>query len=438
MGRYNDSNENKDEDKVIKTNKKHKKRRKNKKLKSMKIIGIVLAILLVIGGSLGGYLYYNVLGKFNSEGVPEAKEPEKKGIANILVVGKDKLDKFGLQRTDTIMLVNFNMENKQINIVSIPRDTEVENSDGEDVLINSLYQGEGIEYLIEKVEEMLGITVNYNVQVDSLAFHDFINAIGGVTVTPKYNMKYSDPEQGLYIDFDKGKEVHLDGEDAERYFRWRKNDIEYLDNDSDGSDLGRIKHQQEFLGTVFEKCKSAESIANASDIIKAIQKNVATNINSKKMLEMALELKDLDRSNINMATIETDNNDIVNWDGTIIYKPLTFNVEKNIELLCKLNPDLSIVDLKKKSTRVGVFNATETVGLATRLQEKLINNGYENVYVSDGDEYLDSGVVQALNSDIAEDLSIKSGISATEELSPNYQNNFDAVIIIGKNYKEKE
>jgi anionic cell wall polymer biosynthesis LytR-Cps2A-Psr (LCP) family protein len=66
------------------------------------------------------------------------------------------------------------------------------------------------------------------------------------------NMNYDDDSQNLHIHFEKGETVHLDGEKAEEFFRWRKN------NNGTGlaeGDLGRIENQHMFIEKVIDKLK---------------------------------------------------------------------------------------------------------------------------------------------------------------------------------------
>ena len=132
------------------------------------------------------------------------------------------------QRTDTIILLNYNPKNKATNIISIPRDTLIY-MNGKKRKINEAHAfgvvsvpGKGVKYLTDEVETLLGINVNYYGKVNYNGFIELINAIGGVDMKINNTMKYDDGSQNLHIDFKKGEIVHLDGQKAMEFFDEKK------------------------------------------------------------------------------------------------------------------------------------------------------------------------------------------------------------------------
>ena len=123
---------------------------------------------------------------------------------------------------------------------------------GKNYKINAAYVKGGDEKTKSVVQNLLGITVNYIVKIDYAAFRGFIDAIGVVDMEIERDMKYDDDGQNLHIDFKGGTVAHLNGQKAEEFFRWRKN------NDGTGfanGDLDRIENQHKFLQKVVDKCK---------------------------------------------------------------------------------------------------------------------------------------------------------------------------------------
>ena len=101
------------------------------------------------------------------------------------------------------------------------------------------------------------------------------------------DMYYDDDEQNLHINFKAGETVHLDGQKAEEFFRWRKN------NDGSGlenGDLDRIKNQQHFMGKLIDKVLSPSIVFKAPKILKAISENVETNIPAKELISLVRKL----------------------------------------------------------------------------------------------------------------------------------------------------
>ncbi len=125
------------------------------------------------------------------------------------------------KRTDTMLVVNYNPKTKEINIVSVPRDTRV-TVNGKKMKINSAHAVNGVNGAIDAVENLLGIEINNYVKVDYEGFRKIIDAIGGVEMEITRNMNYDDPSQNLHIHFQKGTTVHLDGKKAEEFLDGEK------------------------------------------------------------------------------------------------------------------------------------------------------------------------------------------------------------------------
>ena len=228
---------------------------RKKKLKRKRITSSIVTILLVI--ILGSALYiYNFLSGLKTNNLGTGVAPiSSKDPVNILILGMDIGDaenqnKAG-RRSDTIMVLNYNPNTKKVHIVSISRDTLIEVDayldNGEYRRywkINTAYVLGGEEEVKTHVESLLGINLNYIVEVDYNAFRSIIDALGGIEMNIQQDMFYDDDEQNLHINFKAGETVQLDGKKAEEFFRWRKN------NDGSGGeegDLGRINNQQQFI-----------------------------------------------------------------------------------------------------------------------------------------------------------------------------------------------
>ena len=159
---------------------------------------------------------------------------------NILVSGLDD-DNGG---SDTNILVRFDVPNKRIDLVSLPRDTLLHNEYRNNKL-NFAYAKGGTELLMEQIENLLGVPVDFYVTVNLKGFIALVDQIDGVDFDIPINMDYDDPYQDLHIHFTKGPR-HLNGQEAMEVVRFRHN------NDGSGygtEDIGRIGTQQAFLTT---------------------------------------------------------------------------------------------------------------------------------------------------------------------------------------------
>jgi len=129
--------------------------------------------------------------------------------------------------TDTILYVN--VQNDDITLIAIPRDTFLADLD---YRINGVYARRGAEGLRSRVEAILGVPVDYYAIVSLDIFQNLVDALGGVTVDVPYRMYHRDNAGGLLIDFQPGPR-HMNGEEASLFIRYRstlRGDIDRIDN----------------------------------------------------------------------------------------------------------------------------------------------------------------------------------------------------------------
>lgn len=415
-----------------------KRRLKRKEKKSTVIKRAILALILtiVVLIAIGATYAFSFVSSLNNNDLISAVKAKNNETVNILVLGMDIGDTRNTQntsarRTDTMMLLNYNPRTDYINIVSIPRDTliEVENAhDGNGNYIpywkiNAAYALGGEEEVIEQVQDLLDITVNYLVEVDYAAFRNLIDAIGGVEMTIDRDMYYDDDAQDLHINFKKGETVLLDGQKAEEFFRWRKN------NDGTGladGDLGRIKNQQKFISKLIEKCTDPSIITRVPDILKAIKENVVTNMSGTDMVKYGLEM--ISNSGISMETLQGYNERIYGQDFLVVDP--TYN-ERLLESL-QITSEVDNSEVKNKYS-IMVLNGTRVNGLAGNLKIELENLGYSNISVGNSDKTKESTILSN-DKELKKMLSDDTGIKHLSKNKEDEYQDYDAVIIIGEDY----
>jgi len=156
-------------------------------------------------------------------------------------------------RSDTIMVWRINPSGDNAAILSFPRDLWVDIAGRSSKnRINTAYEKDDPQRLIDTIWQNFQIPVDHFVQVDFCAFKVLVDAVDGVAVpfdTPVRDVKTGlfVPEPGCYT---------FEGEHALAYVRSRQ--MEYLDADGewqrDGtSDLGRISRQQDFIERVVDE-----------------------------------------------------------------------------------------------------------------------------------------------------------------------------------------
>ncbi len=185
----------------------------------------------------------------------------------------------GLKLTDTIILAGYNPQTQKAFMVSVPRDTFIGNSLTRATSydkINSLYGNGGPEEIVNAVEEITGVNIDYYITINNEALIDVVDILGGVEFYVPMDMKYDDKTQNLHINLKEGLQT-LNGEQAEGLLRFRHNnngttyDSEYGDND-----YGRMHTQRDFLMAVAEQVIQANDLSKLKEIINTVFDNFET------------------------------------------------------------------------------------------------------------------------------------------------------------------
>lgn len=219
---------------------------------------------------------------------------------------------------DTLMLMSFNPKTLDAILLSIPRDTYVPIACNHNnyAKINSS-AAYGTSCVISTINNLLGINIDYYVKINFKGVVDLVEAVGGVEVdveapsymADKYGGKVceqnSDRQFGnKLVCMNPGMQT-LNGEQALAYSRCRHMYI--------GSDLDRVKHQQQVVEALANKAMHFSSIKEFQNILNAVSKNVATNMDTDTILSgynvaknvLGNKLSGKDSINIEKATLET-------------------------------------------------------------------------------------------------------------------------------------
>lgn len=219
---------------------------------------------------------------------------------------------------DTLMLMSFNPKTLDAILLSIPRDTYVPIACNHNnyAKINSS-AAYGTSCVISTINNLLDINIDYYVKINFKGVVDLVEAVGGVEVdveapsymADKYGGKVceqnSDRQFGnKLVCMNPGMQT-LNGEQALAYARCRHMYI--------GSDLDRVKHQQQVVEALANKAMHFSSIKEFQDILNAVSKNIATNMDTDTILSgynvaknvLGNKLSGKDSINIEKATLET-------------------------------------------------------------------------------------------------------------------------------------
>ncbi len=183
-------------------------------------------------------------------------------------------------RTDTIFFVR--AVGSEVWALAVPRDTRVELPDYQGK-INAVYGFLGPEGLARAVERAVGLRVDHHLIFTMDLVAEVVDALGGVDVYLPAPMDYDDNAANLHIHFPKGR-VHLNGEDAVKYMRFRG----WV-----GSDLSRLDRIKEVLVKAARKAASPEYWPRLPGLLGTIWDRLETDLPLEQALVFLPYLKGL-------------------------------------------------------------------------------------------------------------------------------------------------
>ena len=363
----NNKNRNSNNVKNTKNTKNTKTKQKKKMSVGKKILLILLLVILVAGGVFAYKTYKNGGGLSGMLATAVGHDENTKknlGEFKCLVLGIST-DEEGALLTDTIMVASYNPNTQKATLLSIPRDTYTGNTPSRATAyekINSVYsRHEDPQDVLDEVNEITGLNLEYYVIVKTEGFIKLVDAIGGVTFNVPIDMDYDDTSQDLHIHLKAGEQL-LDGDKAEQLVRFRHNNDgtsypeEYGDNDT-----GRMRTQREFIMAVIQQTAKVENIFKLGQILEVAQENVITNIDfnvAKDYIPYAVEFS---TENLLTATLPGENTN-KNAAGTWIF---VHDEDETAALIQELFYDRDLEQPTEEGTENTTGNETNSTSNAT-------------------------------------------------------------------------
>lgn len=275
------------------------------------VLGISLAVIIAVAAVCMGI---DFSGSNNEEAVDNTSTVEAAdGKINVLLMG---VDVDGL-RTDAIMLASFDTETKEVNMLSIPRDTKMyignryQKINAAHAFVDESGEIGGATATCEAVTRITGIPINYYVDFSFDAVAHVIDELGPIefTIPDLYGdgvgMVYDDPVQSLHINLPPG-DYQLNGQQAVWLMRYRHGNVNpstgvfkgYVNGDSD-----RVEMQQKFLKAVVDQKVNASLILKIPSIFKDISSEIKTNFTVSEVIKYSKYLADLSSVNIHSYSL---------------------------------------------------------------------------------------------------------------------------------------
>lgn len=251
------------------------------------MLGVVLGVFGVSAAGIAAYslldatqtITANAVALDGDQPLPPSLGAIEGGV-NILVAGTDSCEGANAslssacragdtdgERNDVTMLVHISDEPRRVTVVSFPRDMLVpipscpkEDGSGSysamsSQMINASYQYGGLACTVLTVESLIDDQIDFAAAIRWTGVINMSDAIGGVDVCVAGDI--SDPHTGLHLT---AGEHTLQGVEALQFLRIRH-------GIGDGSDLGRISNQQQFMSSMVRKLQSGAVLSNPATLL---------------------------------------------------------------------------------------------------------------------------------------------------------------------------
>ena len=305
--------------KMSKTEKRKRIRRRRKKRVLFLVVElVVLAVLGVIAyGMLKiDKLNINFLDSDKLEAYHDTGE-----YTNIALFGVDsregQLD--GGTQSDCIMIASISNETNEVKLVSVYRDTLLQQADGTYEKANSAYNTGGPQDAVSLLNRNFDLDIQNYVSVDFAALVEAIDLLGGIDLDMtaeevKYCNQYAFETavmsgKSYEVMEEKDGVQHVDGVHAVGYAR-----IRY----TDGNDFKRAERQREVLQLVVQKAQQAD-LGTLNKIVDTVFPMISTSLTLQDMLGFAahaLDYKIVETSGFPYR-VTTDEN-VLNHTGSYV------------------------------------------------------------------------------------------------------------------------
>ncbi|MER7726606.1 LCP family protein [Streptomyces sp. NPDC096323] len=353
------------------TGRRKRKAPKARRKKALFWTGGVMAFLLVVVAGGGYWLYQHFNGNLSTVDIGDRGNKDvvtANAPLNILIIGTDKRtgkgnegygDKGSAGHADTNILFHVSEDRTNATAMSIPRDLvtnipdcRTKQADGSEKAIpgtqkvrfnTSLGQdGRDPGCTMDTVKALTGLTVDHFMMVDFNAVKTLSAAVGGVNICLAHAVKDKDS----HLDLPAGPHK-VEGEEALAFVRTRH---AY----TNGSDLDRIKGQQQFIGSMIRQMKSDDTLTSPTKLFKlADSATKALTVDKAigsvpKLTSLAKELTKIDTKNITFVTLPVIDNPDEPKPITVVVDPV-----KAPQLLSMMQADTSLTEVaaQKKAAK---------------------------------------------------------------------------------------
>jgi LCP family protein required for cell wall assembly len=280
-------------------------------------VSAALSILIFAGAAYGvaEYLLLRTEGTFKpGPRTADIFGPCVKDVCNYLLLGSDSRAGLtpeeqkhfgtdaaigGVNRADTVMLVQTDPSREKAVILSFPRDLWVDIPGTGPGKIATAFEG-GVEgggpnRMARTVHGLTGLRINHVLYVDLAGFQGVVDSLGGVDMCIPFDMR----DENTGLDLRAGCQ-RLGGVQALAYVRTR-----HLPCDAPAPDFFRISRQQQFLRAVINRLIQPSQLVRLSSMVRPVLSNIRRDraLNPADLAHFVGELQGVSTGNVEFRAV---------------------------------------------------------------------------------------------------------------------------------------
>lgn len=221
-----------------------------------------------------------------------------------ILFGTDLVDH--ARHSDTLMWWRYDPAAGRVDLLSIPRDTQVDVPGYKFRRINEVYAyhyrksrkhafaAEALRAAVARTLDIAGTPLEPRItlHVDYAGFRKFIDLMGGVSVHVDEPMHYDDEAGKLHIHYEAGDQL-LFGQQALEYVRFRGR----------SGDRGRVLRQMEFIRALLETAASPALFLRWPGLVAVAARGFHSSLSLADLLPLALEVRHMRPDRITPALL---------------------------------------------------------------------------------------------------------------------------------------
>lgn len=436
--------------------------RKKRRRRRVLVTCLVVLLVLVLGAGGAAFAYMVTLQSNLNAGVDDAVLNALSDVEHqddpfyMLLMGTDGSNDRAEQsefrgdnfRTDSLMLARIDPVKKNVAIVSLMRDTQVDMGEYGLQKINAAHALGGAAYTVEVVSDLAGVPIAHYAEINFDGFRDVVNALGGIDVNVA--VEIDDPEAGGYV---AAGQQTLNGDEALILCRSRH---AYEDINGRGDDM-RAANQRLVIGAILRKVLESD-VGTMMSTVQSLASYVTTDLSIPAILGLANDMRGMNlETDFYTAVNPTESQyiDGVWWEildedeWKAMMKRMNAGEPPAAEAV--IDPSTGIVLASggeaidegtvkssiRRSGTVAVRNGTGATGVAAQAQERVEGLGYStSVGNADSYKYTKTEIVyrEAKQKKYAEEICDALGCGKVIQDDGDYLFTTDYLVIIGADF----